>query len=165
MLRIAVGAIYLLHFHRPLGDAANPRGRASHYVGWSLDPQTRELEHRAGQGAAITRAAVQQGITWDFFILGEGTRDLERQIKERHEHPRLCPLCGRSHRRGALRLPRLGWRQLELPLVEPDPFGLIPPPAVARVDWVELQSRRRAHTFTGDRALGEALAADLGIPW
>ena len=33
------------------------------------------------------------GISWDVVRTWEGTRNLERAIKDRHEAPRLCPEC------------------------------------------------------------------------
>ena len=56
--------IYLLHFTAPLGDPSRPRMSARHYLRWApeADWQDRIDAHRAGRGAAITRAAVAAGI-------------------------------------------------------------------------------------------------------
>jgi putative endonuclease len=100
------GAIYLLHFSRPVGNPQSPRGQARHYIGWSLDPEQRNAEHRAGRGAALTRAAAALGIDWQLFILAEGDRTLERRVKALKAAPRLCPVCGRSHPGGRLHVRR-----------------------------------------------------------
>jgi hypothetical protein len=109
-----LGYIYCLHFTRPLGNLSNARAQASHYLGWALDPERRNAEHLAGQGAAITRAAVERGIGWELFVLGEGDRHLERLLKQKKATPRFCPLCGRTHPGGRLHLPPTTWQQLEL---------------------------------------------------
>lgn len=62
------GTVYLLHFDRPIGNAANRRAQASHYVGWALDVEERLDQHEKGQGAALTRAAVAAGVTWQVFL-------------------------------------------------------------------------------------------------
>jgi predicted GIY-YIG superfamily endonuclease len=134
-----IGHIYLLHFHRPLGNLTNARALASHYIGWALDPEARERAHRAGQGAAMTRAAAAAGIPWDLFVLGEGDRALERRIKNLKATPRLCPICGRRHPGGRLRLPQLVYAQLALDL--DDPFDL--PAPGTRWDYYELSQQRR----------------------
>lgn len=137
------GYIYLLHFARPVGNLDNPRGQARHYVGWAHDPLTRNLEHRAGLGAALTRAAVAAGITWELYVLTEGDRALERQIKNLKAAPRLCPVCGRQHPGGRLHLPATA---IQLPLAltdsDPDPFEA-PAARAGRVDGFEIATLRR----------------------
>ena len=86
-------SVYLLHFDRKLGNPANPRAMAQHYLGTARDVNTRLLEHRAGSGAAITAAAARQGITFDVVRTWTGGRQLERRLKNRKEGPRLCPTC------------------------------------------------------------------------
>jgi hypothetical protein len=156
------GWLYILHLIAQLGNPANSRSQASHYTGWCGDPEKRDHEHRAGRGAALTRAAVARGIDWTMYVLGPGKWELEKRLKALKAGPRICPRCGVSHRGGRLHVARL-YDQLALPL---DPFA-VPAPASARVDWYEIRQERawRAQHFTGDRALGEAMAADLGIPW
>lgn len=144
-----IGSIYLLHFDRPLGNPANRRALASHYLGWALDPAARERQHRAGQGAALTRAAVAQGVTWDFFVLGEGDRALERRIKSLKATPRLCPICGRRHPAGRLHVPQLVYAQLALPTFDPDPFDVPAPPwsmtgPPDAYEWAYIAAARRA---------------------
>lgn len=73
--------VYLLHFSRPLGNPANTRAMAQHYTGWAADLDRRLGDHQAGRGAALTRAAVEQGIGWEVFVLGYGDWHLEKQIK------------------------------------------------------------------------------------
>jgi hypothetical protein len=143
------GHIYLLHFARPVGNPENPRGQARHYLGWALDPEARERQHRAGCGAALTRAAVAAGIDWELFILAEGDRYLERHLKNLHAGPRLCPICGRTHRRGRLHIPAdAGQLALDLdgdPFDVPAPWPLDGPPDT--FEWAYLQAARRARPY------------------
>jgi hypothetical protein len=47
----------------------------------------------AGDGAAIVRAARDQGIAVTLAGSWPGDRRLERKLKRRHDTPRWCPLC------------------------------------------------------------------------
>lgn len=123
-----LGTIYLLHFSAPLGNPATPYGLARHYLGWADDWHARNRAHLAGRGAAITRAALAAGITWECFPLCPGDQRLERALKQRKAGPRLCPICGQSHPRGPL---RLHWDQLELPWE----FGAFDPPPGPAWGW------------------------------
>ncbi|MFZ5915532.1 MAG: endonuclease [Chloroflexota bacterium] len=90
-------AVYLLHFDRPIGDPANPRGQAQHYLGYADDLDARIERHRAGNGAAIVRAVNQAGIGWTVArVWPDGDRDLERRLKRRHDGPGLCPICRKN---------------------------------------------------------------------
>ena len=96
--------VYLLHFDEPIGDLGNPHGQAQHYIGWADDVGARLAEHAKGNGAAIMRAVEENGIGWRCVRTWQGgDRRLERRIKNRHEGPRLCPVCGGP---GALRRAR-----------------------------------------------------------
>jgi hypothetical protein len=133
--------VYLLHFSAPLGNPQNTRAQASHYLGWALDVASRLAEHRAGRGAAITRAAVERGIDFDVVASWPGDRYLERRLKNLKATPRLCPVCGGRHPRGRLHFDP-AWEQLSLL----DPFDVPAPPA-ARIDWYEISLRRRWAQF------------------
>jgi hypothetical protein len=142
--RATWGELYLFHFSRPLGNPANRRAQASHYLGWALDARERIDLHLAGRGAAITRAAIAAGIDLTPHILGPAVKDVEyivkRSLKKTHC---LCPDCCRAHGRRPLALP-IGIVQLELPLwCEPAPWEL-PGYAVPRVstDWYEARHYR-----------------------
>jgi hypothetical protein len=101
-----VGIIYLLHFDEPLGDVGRSRMSAQHYVGWAKDGklQDRLHEHELGNGAAITRAAVERGIGWTVVRLVDGTRDDERRLKRNGNHKRRCSICRPGRK---VRLPQL----------------------------------------------------------
>jgi hypothetical protein len=154
-----IGDVYLIHFERPI----SPLHTCQHYCGYADDWRARLADHRAGHGARLTQVAVERGIAFDVVAVWPGDRTYERTLKNLKALNRLCPICGRRHPGGRLHAPALPWAQLELPWAEFDPFTR----ATARVDWYEISQERRwrAHSFTGDRALGEVLAADLGIPW
>jgi hypothetical protein len=87
------GTVYLLHFLRPIGDLANPRGQAQHYLGWSRAPERRVNAHREGRGAAIVREVNRLGIGFLVAATWPGTRADERRLKNRKNAPRLCPVC------------------------------------------------------------------------
>lgn len=78
--------IYILEFERKLAHA-------KFYVGWTRDESTlshRIEHHRQGTGARITAAASERGIAFDVIaIIPDGTRQLERQIKNRKSAPRI----------------------------------------------------------------------------
>lgn len=75
--------IYILKFERPLGNPAKKHGTAQFYVGYCDDGklERRLKAHRTGRGAAITRAASQQGISFEVVLTLPGDRNTERAIK------------------------------------------------------------------------------------
>ncbi len=84
--------VYLLHFDAPLS------GRANHYIGWTQDQDTlpKRLKHHATgtSGVCIMRAVHAQKITFRLARLWQGgDKHFERKLKNRHEAPRLCPIC------------------------------------------------------------------------
>ena len=82
-----MGTVYLIHFARPLAHAR-------HYLGWSSDLPSRIAAHRKGQGARLMEVISQAGIPWEVVRTWEGSRRLERALKERGGHAAaLCPLC------------------------------------------------------------------------
>lgn len=94
-----VEGCYLWHLETPLG---NERHRAQHYLGYAEDLARRLVEHRAGQGASFTAAAVARGIRLYVVRLWiPGDRALESRLKRRRSSgngsaPRLaewCPIC------------------------------------------------------------------------
>jgi hypothetical protein len=87
-----VGIIYLLHFDRPIGDLANPRGFASHYTGWTLDLPARLVDHAHGRGARLMQVVGEAGIGWQLARIWTGTRARERSLKQRGA-TRRCPVC------------------------------------------------------------------------
>lgn len=89
------GHVYLVCFESHLGDLANPKGAAGHYLGWADDVAARMAEHRAGRGARILAACVRQGIAFDVVRTWAGVdRAFERRLKRQHNAWRLCPRCG-----------------------------------------------------------------------
>jgi putative endonuclease len=85
--------VYLLHFSQPIG---NERHKARHYIGWVADwrgLQRRLQQHRAGQGAAITRAAAALGIDLLLADYWPGSRAYERKLKNRKNAACLCSIC------------------------------------------------------------------------
>ena len=85
-------SVYLLHFNQAIGNQANPRAMARHYIGVDLNGQRISVQ-TAGQGAAIVRHVQAQGIGFQVARTWPGGRDVERQLKRQHNAPRLCPIC------------------------------------------------------------------------
>jgi len=81
------GTIYLLHFEPPLAHAR-------HYLGWTRDLDARLARHRPGRGSPLIAAAVAAGVRLELArTWGDVDRHFEERLKNRHETPRLCPLC------------------------------------------------------------------------
>jgi predicted GIY-YIG superfamily endonuclease len=128
------GTVYLIHFDTPYKHAR-------HYTGWASDLERRVADHRAGRGARLMEVIKDAGISWDVVRTWEGTRNLERAIKDRHEAPRLCPEC--SPHPFPLDTDRLMARQAEarasalesqparelqpVPVLVPEPGASLPP--------------------------------------
>ena len=81
-----LGTIYLLHF-------SEAYKHARHYVGFTTNLEQRLTEHAAGQGARLTQVIKEAGLSFSLARTWPGTRKTERQIKNRKEAPRLCPVC------------------------------------------------------------------------
>jgi len=83
-----LGTVYLLHF------AAPGPGRARHYLGWTQDLGARLQRHLGKRGSRLLRAVVAAGGSWTLSRTWfHATRQLERALKQRHQHARLCPIC------------------------------------------------------------------------
>lgn len=87
------GYVYLLHFSKPIAPGKHT---TQHYIGYAADLAARLQEHATGHGARLTQVARARGISWEVARLWRGNRGLERRLKDRHDAPRLCPICGRS---------------------------------------------------------------------
>jgi hypothetical protein len=48
---------------------------------------------RQAARAAIMTAVARAGIPWTLARTWEGERALERKLKDRHNSPKLCPIC------------------------------------------------------------------------
>lgn len=96
-----MAVVYLIHFERPIGNMDNPRGMAQHYLGFSRSLKKRLADHRCGHRTRIMIAVNQAGIPWVVArTWPNGTRELEKHLKARHNARKLCPIClaeERSH--------------------------------------------------------------------
>ncbi len=96
-----IGEVYLVCLDRPIGDLDNPHGHASHYIGWAVDHLDRDKVHRTGNGCAMLRWCVANGVDFHVTRVWENvTRDFERKLKRFKNAKKLCPDCSGS---GALR--------------------------------------------------------------
>lgn len=93
------GVVYLIHFEQPfVGEQKNPDAKkapiARHYLGWTLNLESRLTEHRNGQGSPLMRAVTARGIGWHVARTWENaTRTRERRLKNQGSAVRLCPVC------------------------------------------------------------------------
>lgn len=88
------GHVYLVCFEQQIGTS-NPKGSASHYLGWATDVEARMAEHRAGRGARILAACVARGIGFEVVRSWAGVdRSFARRLKRQHNAWRHCPRCG-----------------------------------------------------------------------
>lgn len=78
--------VYLIHFSRAYKHAR-------HYLGSAEDVNERLETHRKGQGARLTQVAADAGITFEIVRTWQGSRKEERKLKNRHNAPKLCPVC------------------------------------------------------------------------
>lgn len=85
-----MSTVYILHFERPI----NPNHTTQHYLGTTTDLEKRLHQHQTGQSQArLPTVAHDLGIDMILARTWRGGRDLERRLKNRHEGPRLCPIC------------------------------------------------------------------------
>lgn len=85
-------AVYLLHFHAPI----SPLHTCQHYLGFADCWPDRIMTQRAGNSdaARLCQVARERGIDFTVVRIWEdGDRMLERQLKNRHNAPQLCPIC------------------------------------------------------------------------
>lgn len=80
------GTVYLIHFDQALAHAM-------HYLGYTKNLEERLQLHRAGRGARLMEVITQKGIPWKVVRTWPGGRDLERRLKQRGGHARICPIC------------------------------------------------------------------------
>jgi hypothetical protein len=91
-------AVYLLHFDRPY-RAKTGRGakEVQHYLGYTNGESVdaRVQRHRSKtQGAKLTQVIAREGIGFVVArVWAEGDRELEKRLKSRRNHKRLCPVC------------------------------------------------------------------------
>ncbi len=76
-----MGTVYLIHFDRPLGDLANSRGQAQHYLEFTDDLEARLEAHTSGNGARIMEVISNVGISWQLVRTWTGDRNVERKLK------------------------------------------------------------------------------------
>ena len=85
--------VYLLHFSEPI----SPDHTCQHYLGYTKSLKKRIAEHETGSGARLVQVALERGIS---FVVARtwsnGTRALERKLKNQKMGPRLCPICNKG---------------------------------------------------------------------
>jgi predicted GIY-YIG superfamily endonuclease len=85
------GTVYLLHFDTSYVHTG-------HYMGWTEDLPERLARHQTGSGARLLAVVKSAGIGWTLARTWPGTRALERRLKNRGGHARLCPICQEQRR-------------------------------------------------------------------
>ena len=85
------GTVYLIHLDTPIAN------HAQHYIGWAKHLEKRIAHHRARSGARLLAVAVELHIDFEVVRTWEGSRQLERKLKNRKKARMLCPVCRRQH--------------------------------------------------------------------
>lgn len=83
--------IYFLKASEPIGNPDHPNGTAQFYCGYCDKGKlgSRLRTHAKGRGAKLTRAWIEQGLTFTVVLLiPTGTRSQERKIKNQKNHAR-----------------------------------------------------------------------------
>lgn len=81
------GTVYLLHFTRPYKHAR-------HYLGFTTNLEERLRHHRQGRaGSHLMRVVKDAGIGFEVAITWEGSRALERRLKNNGNIKHYCPIC------------------------------------------------------------------------
>lgn len=79
--------VYLNHYIDPLYHS-------QHYMGSTIDLRRRLNEHWQGKAnCKISQAFYKKGIPFLLARTWIGDRKLERKLKDRHNHRKLCPIC------------------------------------------------------------------------
>lgn len=86
------GAVYLLHFDRPLKE------QAQHYLGWTSNLEERLEAHRKGNGSRLMAAVQRAGISFQVVRIWHGSRKLEKRLKKLRDESGLCPFCQEKRR-------------------------------------------------------------------
>lgn len=69
-LSLAVPGVYLIHFSKPIGNRANRRATAQHYIGSAFNIRARIRQHRQSKAAALITWANKHGIAWQWCVFG-----------------------------------------------------------------------------------------------
>jgi predicted GIY-YIG superfamily endonuclease len=85
-----MATVYLLHFAAPIAPG---RHTCQHYLGVADDLERRIAEHRAGRGSRLCEVAKERNISFEVVRVWEGSRKLERRLKNQKNSPKLCPIC------------------------------------------------------------------------
>ena len=81
--------VYLLHFSTPISNSHT----CQHYIGSAKHLAERIQQHRLGNGARLTEVAKERGIDFTVVRVWVGGRTTERQLKNRKNAPKYCPVC------------------------------------------------------------------------
>jgi hypothetical protein len=130
-----VGTVYLFHFNAPMGNLANPRAQAQHYLGFTDDLDTRIAKHLAGRGAKIVAAALAKGLIFELYHW-PACLATEKLVKKTKKTSLYCPACAAASGRKPKALPiPPATVQLALDLVD-EPLPQI---ELSRGDWLEIK--------------------------
>ena len=127
------GTVYLFHFNAPMGNLANPRAQAQHYLGFTDDLDTRIAKHLAGRGAKIVAAALSKGLIFELYHW-PACLATEKLVKRTKKTALYCPACCAAAHRKVRPLPtppqveHLALDLEELPAIE-----------LGRADWLEIK--------------------------
>jgi len=138
-----MGEVYLFHFNAPLGNLANPRAQARHYLGFAEDLDSRIAKQLAGKGAKLVAAAIKQGLIFELYHW-PAPLATEKLVKARKRTRDYCPACAAAAGRTPRPLPTP-------PAAEQLTFDLddapLPEIEVGRLGWAEIQAQAAARRY------------------
>jgi hypothetical protein len=120
------GTVYILHLDPPYKHAR-------HYTGYA-EPgnlRARLAAHAAGTGARLMQVVKEAGGTFQLARTWPGGRARERELKDRHDAPRLCPICS-EHPKPAQDKDTGRQRPARIPALAPPQSRPARPPAYER---------------------------------
>jgi hypothetical protein len=77
-----------------------PTGNSRSVRHWTEDLPARLKDHSCGRGARLMEVITAAGIGFALARTWPGTRALERRLKRRGGHARLCPICRAAQPKG-----------------------------------------------------------------
>lgn len=130
-----LGYCYIFHFNAPLGNLANPRAQANHYVGFCDDLDSRIAKQLAGKGAKLVAAAIKQGLIFELYHWPAALAT-EKLVKKTKKTSLYCPACCAAAHRKVKKLPTP-------PAITQLAFDLdsdeLPDVPAGRMGWLEMK--------------------------
>jgi hypothetical protein len=150
-----MGEVYLFHFNAPLGNLANVRAQARHYLGFTDDLDSRLKKQLAGKGAKIVAAALAKGLIFEIYHW-PACLATEKLVKRYKKTSAFCPACCAAKGRKVKPLPTP-------PIAEQLTFDLeeLPDVPLRGSRWAEIEAHVKSRrVFIKDVTEADLVAID-----